>query len=83
MAQSLPVANPVGIVALARPALGNKREARARAINSAPGVLFQSLRMTQWGGVLTVRLTVGFTLVVDPVLLETTPLLSTPMSVKV
>ena len=39
--------------------------------------------MTQWGGVLTVRLTVGFTLVVDPVLLETTQLLSTPMSVKV
>jgi hypothetical protein len=33
-------------------------------------------------GVLTVRLTVGFAVVVDPVLLETTPLASTPDTVK-
>ena len=39
--------------------------------------------MTYFVGVLTVRLTVGFTLVVVPVLLEMTPLASTPVMVKV
>src|SRR6266568_4601040 len=42
-----------------------------------------SPRMTQFFGVLTVRLMVGLVVVVEPVLLEITPLASTPVTVKV
>ena len=40
-------------------------------------------RMAQFVGVVTVRVTEGLVLVPEPVLLETTPLASTPITVKV
>ncbi len=61
---------------------GHSREAVARAKTNSRRARCHIWRMTQFAGEVTVRLTVGLVLVV-PVLLEITPFVSTPVTVKV